>query len=692
MHALTEKLVGGIAEALEHVPVRITESFDERIKVARGEVSSALKAVWKGALHHAQIDSPLLVFDEAHHLKNADTRLAQLFQAPETADTSLISGAFERMVFLTATPFPLGHSELVEVLRRFRAVRWEGLRTVETPESFAAKLDSLQEKLTAAQSHALALDRAWGQLRETAFELDEAGELTPEAQGKIFDCNDELSDAGAVAAQYNKVKAEFATAQALLRPWVVRHLRERQMSTDAGPIPRRRTATGRGIKDGNSNKRGLEVSGTARFPFLLCARAQGVLAHHSGRRAYFAEGLASSYGAFKDTVGANTRPTDDADIGLEASDPLGHVDWYVREVQALLGAEQAAASHPKIAATVDRAVEDWKNGHKVLIFGHYRKTIDDLTRALKERLERERSLLAERALGLAAEDASAATDRIVRRLQDSDGLLRSEVRQQLEQWIRDYKRIEEEHVDRIAALLLKTLAEPSFIVRHFPLDRAEVRASLEAERPTTQQARDAAHAVVESLRRRKGRGGPSFQSRVQAFLRHFVEDLSSTDERKGLLDTLESARLGPVEHAYGDVDVTTRHRRLVGFNSPLLPEILVASEVMAEGLDLHLDCRHIIHHDLSWNPSTLEQRTGRVDRLRCRAEVDQESIHVYLPYLEGTADEKMFRVVSDRARWFQIVMGERYQVDEASTEALARRIPFPESAAQALMFDLSVAR
>jgi hypothetical protein len=55
-----------------------------------------------------------------------------------------------------------------------------------------------------------------------------------------------------------------------------------------------------------------------------------------------------------------------------------------------------------------------------------------------------------------------------------------------------------------------------------------------------------------------------------------------------------------------------------------------------------------------------------------------------------TADEKMYRVVSDRARWFEVVMGERYSVDEASTEKLARRIPFPAFAADELMFDLSV--
>jgi len=47
----------------------------------------------------------------------------------------------------------------------------------------------------------------------------------------------------------------------------------------------------------------------------------------------------------------------------------------------------------------------------------------------------------------------------------------------------------------------------------------------------------------------------------------------------------------------------------------------------------------VIHHDLAWNPSSIEQRTGRIDRLGCKAEA-QHSIHVFLPFLSGTADER----------------------------------------------------
>jgi hypothetical protein len=57
-----------------------------------------------------------------------------------------------------------------------------------------------------------------------------------------------------------------------------------------------------------------------------------------------------------------------------------------------------------------------------------------------------------------------------------------------------------------------------------------------------------------------------------------------------------------------------------------------------EGVDLQRFCRHVIHHDLDWNPSSIEQRTGRIDRLGCKAE-GRSPILVYLPYLAGTADD-----------------------------------------------------
>ncbi len=41
---------------------------------------------------------------------------------------------------------------------------------------------------------------------------------------------------------------------------------------------------------------------------------------------------------------------------------------------------------------------------------------------------------------------------------------------------------------------------------------------------------------------------------------------------------------------------------------------LLATDAASEGLNLHQRCRVIVHYELPWNPSRLEQRAGRVDR------------------------------------------------------------------------------
>jgi len=131
---------------------------------------------------------------------------------------------------------------------------------------------------------------------------------------------------------------------------------------------------------------------------------------------------------------------------------------------------------------------------------------------------------------------------------------------------------------------------------------------------------------------------------------------------------------------------------MLTFNSPFFPEILICSNVLAEGVDLQRYCRYVIHHDLDWNPSVLEQRTGRLDRIGAKVERCGQPIQVYLPYVAETQDEKMYRVVIDRERWFNVVMGEKFSVDARTTEKLAQRVPLPSSVAKELAFRLEVAR
>ena len=163
----------------QHIPRNQTGSYEERLKAARPVLREALKKLWRECLGRLDFKLPLLILDEAHHLKNAHTQLAGLFHSPDAAaDAEEISrgplgGVFERMLFLTATPFQLGHHELCSVLERFEGIAWNSKAPPPGGRAeFRQQVATLRERLDAAQEAALTLDAAWGQLRQDDLVLD----------------------------------------------------------------------------------------------------------------------------------------------------------------------------------------------------------------------------------------------------------------------------------------------------------------------------------------------------------------------------------------------------------------------------------------------------------------------------------------------------------------------------------------
>ncbi|MEJ7766836.1 MAG: helicase-related protein [Chitinophagaceae bacterium] len=169
-----------------------------------------------------------------------------------------------------------------------------------------------------------------------------------------------------------------------------------------------------------------------------------------------------------------------------------------------------------------------------------------------------------------------------------------------------------------------------------------------------------------------------------------TKDVTEAFANDELPDETENIIMANVRLCYGATNHETRQKLMKTFNTPFFPDILITSSVMSEGVDLQLNCRHIIHHDLCWNPSTLEQRTGRVDRIGAKSEKLGKSINVYIPYLSETQDEKMYKVVMERERWFNIIMGEKYKVDAATTDKYAERIALPDELSRELSFKLEV--
>lgn len=95
---------------------------------------------------------------------------------------------------------------------------------------------------------------------------------------------------------------------------------------------------------------------------------------------------------------------------------------------------------------------------------------------------------------------------------------------------------------------------------------------------------------------------------------------------------------------YASGQSSNRERLIVGFNSPFYPNVLVATSVFQEGVNLHLQCHQVHHYGIAWTPGANEQRNGRVDRLygKVNSLLQQEEsaeMSISYPYLEGTFDQ-----------------------------------------------------
>lgn len=73
-----------------------------------------------------------------------------------------------------------------------------------------------------------------------------------------------------------------------------------------------------------------------------------------------------------------------------------------------------------------------------------------------------------------------------------------------------------------------------------------------------------------------------------------------------------------VEVLTGSDDLSQRDTKRKNFRDKLM-SILICSEVAGEGLDFQF-CHYLVNYDMPWNPSKLEQRVGRIDRIGQSAE------------------------------------------------------------------------
>jgi SNF2 family DNA or RNA helicase len=84
--------------------------------------------------------------------------------------------------------------------------------------------------------------------------------------------------------------------------------------------------------------------------------------------------------------------------------------------------------------------------------------------------------------------------------------------------------------------------------------------------------------------------------------------------------------------------------------------VLVCTESGGEGINLQF-CNTMINYDLPWNPMRLEQRIGRIHRLG-----QMRDVFIYNLYTQNTVEEHLLRLLDEKVRMFEMVIGESERV------------------------------
>jgi len=138
-----------------------------------------------------------------------------------------------------------------------------------------------------------------------------------------------------------------------------------------------------------------------------------------------------------------------------------------------------------------------------------------------------------------------------------------------------------------------------------------------------------------------------------------VEDATRFEQgEREALALLEECHDGELVGRYDGDNSRDREAHRRNFNRRYNPFVLLVSRVGEEGIDLQEQCRYVIHYDLEWNPAKMEQREGRVDRMKW-GRANEGFIDVRFLILKGTYEERIFHTVMQRDQWFQVLIGSK---------------------------------
>lgn len=98
-------------------------------------------------------------------------------------------------------------------------------------------------------------------------------------------------------------------------------------------------------------------------------------------------------------------------------------------------------------------------------------------------------------------------------------------------------------------------------------------------------------------------------------------------------------------------------------------DILVCTDSASEGLNLQ-ECGALINFDCPWNPTRIEQRIGRIDRIGQRHDPIEVRNYIY----EGTVEEDVYQALDERKQLFESAVGEMQDILDTAASEIRKRI------------------
>jgi len=294
--------------------------------------------------------------------------------------------------------------------------------------------------------------------------------------------------------------------------------------------------------------------------------------------------------------------------------------------------------HSKIAAVTKVIAETIKMGEKIVIFCHHHATAQELTVRLDNVLPKI--------------SAPSTLDKPI--------------------WKNAWEQILEQpaHEVKHAELLRDTFIEW--------LCSDLIRAQTESWIGTIPKS---ASSLVNALQRTHARHSRA-ETIQQAAQRVYHELLNSRSSKAVLLQAADSLEFLPgangASRVLGVCEPTERKDLFIHnqqpdtvisvFGSPFGPDVLIVTDKLSEGIDLHRYCRHLIHYELDSSPIRTVQRNGRIRRVNSWAAVTNQKILYAYPAFGGTRDHRLVQIMKKRVDTFSLLLGgvQDFDVDETS--------------------------